>query len=662
MPALLKSLELNGYKTFANRTDFEFAEKVTAIVGPNGSGKSNIADALRWVLGEQSFSLLRGRKTEDMIFSGSEQKSRAGMASVTITFDNSNGWLPIDFSEVSISRRAFRDGQNDYLINGQRVRLRDISELLAKSGLAERTYTIIGQGLVDATLSLRADERRRLFEEAAGIGLYRTRREEALRRLDATRRNIDRAKDILAELSPRLRSLERQMRRFEEFEQVKDELHQVLREWYGYHWHRTQTEFIDRQEAARTHENALLAARQRQTAAEAELDGLRQKYLILRGQMAEWQGELGELHIRRERVSRELAVLAERRLSLERQTREFEITFAGLGDQSVFEEDRLETAKVELAGREAEHQEAISQASAARAALTTLLGAQQTLESALQEKRDLAAQLSARKTEISARRAELEAKLNRFDQRRAETARAVETAESTRLEAENAWRAQELVLQTDREDRSKAAAALDEVVQGLSDLQRTRSDLLEAIGGKQAEIAKLAAQDEVLAQAEQALVGYGSGARALILAGKEGRIRGIQGALRDHLDVPEQLEIAIAAALGEFVDGVIVQGRGETEAALGLLTREGNRGVLLPLGELRPVRLETYAGSDGCLGIAADLIDYRPEAGAAVDLILGRTLVVDDLAAARRALESQSADVRAVTLAGEVVTNEGPIF
>ena len=156
MTCRLKSLEMQGYKTFANRTLFSFSEKVTAIVGPNGSGKSNIADSLRWVLGEQSYSLLRGKKTEDMIFSGSELRPRAGMAAATITFDNGDGWLPIDFSEVAITRRAYRDGTNEYLINGQRVRLKDVSELLAQSGLAERTYTIIGQGLVDAALALKA--------------------------------------------------------------------------------------------------------------------------------------------------------------------------------------------------------------------------------------------------------------------------------------------------------------------------------------------------------------------------------------------------------------------------------------------------------------------------------------------------------------------------
>ncbi|MFZ5879318.1 MAG: AAA family ATPase, partial [Chloroflexota bacterium] len=156
MPLRLKSLELHGYKTFASRLDFQFGEGITAIVGPNGSGKSNIADSLRWVLGEQSYGLLRGKKTEDMIFAGSEHRPKAGMASATIVFDNTNGWLPVDFSEVALTRRAYRDGHNEYLLNGQHVRLRDIHELLAQSGLGERTYTILGQGLVDASLALKA--------------------------------------------------------------------------------------------------------------------------------------------------------------------------------------------------------------------------------------------------------------------------------------------------------------------------------------------------------------------------------------------------------------------------------------------------------------------------------------------------------------------------
>ncbi len=277
MPTRLKSLELQGYKTFATRTPFEFPGTVTAIVGPNGSGKSNIADALRWVLGEQSYSLLRGKKTEDMIFAGSEQRPRAGMASVTVVFDNQDGWLPIDFSEVSVTRRAYRDGQNEYVLNGQKVRLRDVNELLSDSGLAERTYTIIGQGLVDAALSLKAEERRRLFEEAAGIGLHRSRREEALRRLDTTKRNLERVEDILSELRPRVRSLERQARKAEEYHQITADLREMLREWYGFHWHRAQAELSEALEIARERESELDLARENQLTDDEQLRGAVEK-------------------------------------------------------------------------------------------------------------------------------------------------------------------------------------------------------------------------------------------------------------------------------------------------------------------------------------------------------------------------------------------------
>src|SRR5512147_1256307 len=242
MPLRLKSLELQGYKTFATRTLFEFASGMTAVVGPNGSGKSNIVDALRWVLGEQSYALLRGKKTEDMIFNSSEHRPRASMASAHILFDNTAGWLPVDFTEVGMTRRAYRDGHNEYLLNGQQVRLRDMNELLAASGLSERTYTILGQGLVDASLALKADERRRLFEEAAGVGLYRVRREEALKRLEATERNLERVQDILSEVGPRLKSLERQAKRANEYGSAQADLKAVLREWYGYHWHSSQEE------------------------------------------------------------------------------------------------------------------------------------------------------------------------------------------------------------------------------------------------------------------------------------------------------------------------------------------------------------------------------------------------------------------------------------
>jgi len=312
MSNLLISLELQGYKTFASKTDFKFPAPLTAIVGPNGSGKSNIADAIRWVLGEQAYSLLRGKKTVDMIFSGSEQRSRASMASASITFDNSNGWLPIDFNEVNLTRRAYRNGENEYLINNQKVRLKEINELLANSGLAERNYTIIGQGLVDSALSLKPEDRRSFFEEAAGIGLYRSRRSEANRRLEKTLRNVERVNDIVAELKPRLHSLEKQQEKANSYNQIDADLKLLLKDWYGYHWHRTQA---DLREAIKV--NALQQEKVNQTRGEtkiieAQLEHAQHTLSDKRTKLSELHHSLSALHVEKEENARNIAVLEER--------------------------------------------------------------------------------------------------------------------------------------------------------------------------------------------------------------------------------------------------------------------------------------------------------------------------------------------------------------
>ncbi|MDP7545307.1 MAG: AAA family ATPase, partial [Anaerolineales bacterium] len=314
----LTRLELQGYKTFATKTDIAFGD-VTCIVGPNGSGKSNIADGVRWVLGEQSYSLLRGRKTVDMIFSGSEQRSRASMASATIVFDNSDGWLPIDFSEVSLTRRAYRDGQNEYLLNGQKTRLRDVADLLGKVGLAQRTYTVIGQGLVDTALSLRADERRKLFEEAAGIGVYRQKREDALRKLEQTRHNLERVSDILAEIRPRLRALERQARRAREFHQLQEDLRHLLRSWYGYHWHAAQQLLTQARQQLEERESQLAQLWEQQQSRSEKAAARREKVAAKRAQLSSWHQDAAKLHGDYQSLHREIAVAEERARNIEQQ-------------------------------------------------------------------------------------------------------------------------------------------------------------------------------------------------------------------------------------------------------------------------------------------------------------------------------------------------------
>ncbi len=308
----LKRLELQGYKSFANRTVFVFPSGITAIVGPNGSGKSNIADAIRWALGEQSLRALRGKTTEDMIFSGGKRRARAGMAEVLLTLDNSDGWLPLDFTEVTIGRRAYRSGESEYLLNGNRVRLRDLTRLLAESGLSQRTYAVIGQGLVDTALSLHPRERRVLFEEAAGIAVYRSQREEAAARLDETERNLERVRDILLEIEPRLRRLERQVERFREHERITAHLNRLQRTWYGYRWGQVQEALRTAQERLAQLEAHLEDRRAQADEIATRLQECRQRQTALRTQLRDLYRRTADLHDQSDAASKELAILTER--------------------------------------------------------------------------------------------------------------------------------------------------------------------------------------------------------------------------------------------------------------------------------------------------------------------------------------------------------------
>ena len=234
----LKRLEVSGFKSFATRSvlDFEQGQYVTAIVGPNGSGKSNVADAVRWVLGEQSYKTIRSKKSEDVIFSGSNGKNKASLAKATIVLDNTSGKAPIDFSEVEISRSVYRDGSSEYLINGKKTRLLDVAELLAKSGFGQSTYSVIGQGMVDSMLFYGPAERKVLFDEAAGVRQYELKREQATRKLEGTNENVIRIRDILSELNPRLSTLKRQTERAKQKDEIKKTLTEKQKVYFASLW------------------------------------------------------------------------------------------------------------------------------------------------------------------------------------------------------------------------------------------------------------------------------------------------------------------------------------------------------------------------------------------------------------------------------------------
>jgi chromosome segregation protein len=656
----LKSLELQGYKTFAAKTMFAFAPEITCIVGPNGSGKSNIADAIRWVLGEQSYRLLRGKRTEDMIFSGSEIRSRAGMAMVSIAFDNSEGWLPIDFSEVTISRRAYRDGQNEYIINGQKVRLRDVNELLAKCGLAERTYNIIGQGLVDVALSLKAEERRRLFEEAAGIGFYRDRRDESLRRLDATRRNLERVEDILAELKPRLSSLERQASRARLFHQVRDDLMDALRVWHGYHWHHLQGVVTQTRVETQEQMQALLELRERQEVSEAELVAVRRRIEELRANLQGLSRQISQFYGERETHGRRLAVIEERGRWLEEQESLVAEEMASLDERRTEVAKKLQSARRELEQREAEAQ----QAGAALKGLAAQ-GAESSSEAAALRSR--VHELRTQVEKLAAQEAAWQALLEQFSQRERELSERVEAlsgalgeTEARVAELKDAQAAAAEELEKAEKEKESAAAREQAALAEVAKLQTKTEKLSAGLVERRAKLGALEARREALRSAAREWPG---GPERLVAAAGEGALEGLVGELRAALRVPAECGKAIDAALGDFGQGLAFETLADVLSALGWMeanaAEEG--AVLLPMAPSQTPEMLRAPKDQGCLGNAASLVKVSAKYQPLLRLLLGRTIVVQDRAAALRLLPKMRADARLVSVKGDLFYPGGAV-
>ena len=660
MPLRLKSLELQGYKTFASKATFEFAGGITAIVGPNGSGKSNIADALRWVLGEQSYTLLRGKKTEDMIFNGSEHRARGSMASAHILFDNTEGWLPVDFTEVGMTRRAYRDGHNDYLLNDQQVRLRDLNELLSASGLADRTYTIMGQGLVDASLALKAEDRRKLFEEAAGVGLYRIRREEALKRLENTKRNLERVLDIMSELEPRLRSLERQSKRASEYLRAQADLKIILRDWYGYHWHKSQQELTDAREVVKAQEARLQEARKAHAAAQAEYNNFRERLSGLRTQLNGWHRQSSELHSQREEVSRELAVLEERRRALLASQTSAMTDQERASDEEKVARERLAEVEQEITRLSSEYEEAQRQFEQVQQSLQSKQIERASLEENLKSAREQIEARNTQRAESQARLDELKSRLESLNERLEAVNQTIETVEVTARESGEKY-AQTRAAREDAESKLKQVEEKEahnkQEVERLENERRAKNDERASL---LSDHTRVKTQLEVIEQSEQSLAGYAEGARFLLEAAQQMKLKGARGALSAALDVPAELEIAIAAALGDTLDAVMIDAN-EIEDALQLLeSDDAGRAVLLPLNDQNRQAI-AKPSDENCLGIASELVNAPDDLRAAVNLMLAQTLVVRDRVTARHLLRDLPTHARIVTLRGEVFRGDGLI-
>jgi chromosome segregation protein len=660
----LKRLQLQGYKTFASLTDFVFDSGVTAIVGPNGSGKSNIADSVRWVLGEQSFGTLRGKRTEDMIFSGSEQRTRSGMAYVSVTLDNSTGWLPTEFSEVEIARRAYRSGDNEYYLNGNRVRLRDVTEVLARSGLSERTYTVIGQGLVDQALSQRPDERRRLFEEAAGITVYQNKRDQAAQKLAEAQSNLVRARDIINELTPRLRYLKGQARRVQEYQQVRRDLDAHLQVWYSHKWRQAhlaleaiRQQVADETAAVAEHGERLNHLLERESAR-------REERAALRDQLTEWHRALSLLHRQAEEIQRKLAVRAEQaRLWREQQDG---IDQEVLQLRAVMEDgaERLVSAEAELTDAEAAHKTRLARVAEAEKELGDLMSEQEARAARVQKAHESVLALRSRIVETRSL-------LTQIDQRKlelggAESEQAQSLAGTVRQIADLDEGIAALAGQAEGTEAELATVAQEEAghTAALTQAQQDRQQTMAGLNQAQQDLGRLQEQYDLLSRLRDEGAGLAKGPRTIVSA--KTKIAGLVGALGELIDVPSDLERAIEAALGSRLQDIVVERWENAEAAVAFLKEQhGGRATFLPLDVLRSPKAGTVPSEAGVLGLASKLVRFDDTIRPAVELALNRVLVVEDLPVARRLLRdvaSRGTGLAAmVTLEGETVRVSGSV-
>ncbi|HZQ97407.1 MAG TPA: chromosome segregation protein SMC, partial [Chloroflexota bacterium] len=684
----LKRLELQGFKTFASRTVFEFAPGMTAVVGPNGSGKSNLADALRWVLGEQSLRALRCKKTEDVVFAGGAGKPPAGMAEVSITFDNTAGWLDTPFQEVVVTRRAYRSGENEYLINRDRVRLRDVADLLLKANISPNGYTIIGQGMVDLALSLKAEERRELFEDAAGIRHHYVKLNEARGRLATTEVNLSRVRDVIAEIEPRLKSLERRARQLRERDAVRAELRAHLAAWYGHRWLQGRAEVEAAEQAEREAAAALAEARAAADATAEEASTLARRQNELRGRLAEIERARVDLLGQGERLERELALRHERANAARARIVELRAEVDELAARAAADEAALRTTRSHLERLEADVARLSAEVAAAEGANDERRQRADRLRAQLQEAQALQLRLNQ---EEAALRAELEKVAPRRAELQAEISRQTEAA------AQDEERALAVRAEIDRHEAAMAEAEAA-AKQAEAEAERLRVELAscrlhqETIALRVAELARERAavqgRLDVLTDAREGYAGYYAGVRAVLAAARdvgargreaartaasparriqtsEGRLEGIVGLVASLVRVPPHLETAIEVALGSHLQDLVVERWEHAEAAVAFLKKtNAGRATFLPLDTVRggasPPPVGAGAGP-GVLGVASALAQFDEPYRAVMEHLLGRTLVVQDLPTARQALRSIGGGWQIVTLGGEVVRSSGAI-
>ena len=656
-----KRLEMHGFKSFAEPVVIEFHEGVTCIVGPNGSGKSNISDAIRWVLGEQSPKMLRGGKMEEVIFSGTASRKSRGMAEVTLVIDNSTGILPIDYNEVAITRRMYRSGESEYLINNSQCRLRDIRELIMDTGIGVDGYSLIGQGKIADIVSSKPESRREIFEEAAGVVMYKSKKAEAERKLAGANANLERVNDIISEIEGRIDGLKEDSAKAKEYLELKDryrelEINITLKN----------VEKLDssntaiREDAGQLADNiAKLTEKKREmdekiTAGRARNESLEQLGSQARDKLLLKVEEINRLTSKSQLdsekaagIDRDYARIQDEISQLEEKlTREAENAEAlEASKDAVLEELKAEQYKL---GEKVEAYNRITEES---------LNLSEIIENAKNQLFSLHSKVSAKRSEARSMDSYKDSLTKRKEQILSEGA---EIEENTRafkdaLERIKARRQENLMLMEKVSERLRSAKE-----ESISCKENIKKLTVEAedirIRGSQ-----LTARKKTIEEMENNYEGYNGAVRFVM----KSNIRGIDGVVAELMKVPAGLEIAVETALGGGMQNIVCEKDANAKEAINLLkTNKAGRLTFLPIESIKstPVSIsKAISGAPGFRGLASDLIEYDEKYEGVFRYLLGRVAVVDNMDRAVALSKAAGTGLRFVTLDGEIINVNGAI-
>ncbi|HIZ12887.1 MAG TPA: chromosome segregation protein SMC, partial [Candidatus Mediterraneibacter stercorigallinarum] len=657
----LKNIEVQGFKSFANKIKFDFHNGITGIVGPNGSGKSNVADAVRWVLGEQRVKQLRGGSMQDVIFSGTENRKPLSYASVAITLDNSDHQLPVDYEEVTVTRKLYRSGESEYLINGAACRLKDINEMFYDTGIGKEGYSIIGQGQIDKILSGKPEERRELFDEAAGIVKFKRRKNLSVKKLEEERMNLTRVNDILQELEKQLGPLEKQSETAREYLKKKEELKTYDINMFLLEEERIRERMKEVEEKYDIAASEMEESNQRYEEMKAEYEAIEDEVEEIDLAIETAKNQLNETNLLKQQLEGQINVLKEQ-INTVRMNDEH---YGNRSNAVRVEVDTREEQKRSLEKEKQEVQEKLSEASAQD---TEAKGRLIEVQSQIAEH---TAEIEGRKQEIMdilGNRASTKAKIQHYDTTKEQIATQKSVLARNILEVSAEEERQAARLKEYEEELGKVQetiagynAEISENEQEIARLQKELNEKQEKLRIGQTAYHRESSRLESLKNITERYDGYGNSIRR-VMANKE-KEKGLIGVVADIIKVDKEYEIAIETALGGSIQNIVTDNEETAKRMIAFLKKNKfGRATFLPLTSMRGstgLRNEEALREKGVIGLANTLVHVEKQFEGLAAQLLGRTIVVrtidDGIAIARKYHQS----LRLVTLEGELINPGG---